>query len=114
MPSKSKQKTKKQEYTLDRLLIALQKSISRVNEKSAKVPQNKARAIITGNIGFNISCICTLIADDKLELCEQGIEINLNGHINPDIDTLVLEEEENDTPNSNTKKKQKSKKKTKS
>lgn len=92
------------EHTLDKLLIALQKSISRVNENSAKVSDDKARAIISGNIGFEISCNCRLVDDDKLELCDQGIEISLKGQINPDIDTIVLEEEENATTKKKTKK----------
>lgn len=89
MPAKKKKVDTEQ--TLDNLLIALQKSISRVNQLSATVPDNKARAMITGNIDFELGCRCRLIQGDKLELTDDGIEVCLSGQINPDIDTVVKE-----------------------
>lgn len=81
--------------TLDDLLIALQKSISRVNRRSVDVPEGDARAIITGNLRFSLALRLSHGDEDKLYLDDQGgVECSINGAIDPDIGAVILEEPE--------------------
>ena len=40
------------ELTVDRFLIALQKTLSRVSRDSSAVPEEQARSLIVGNVRF--------------------------------------------------------------
>ncbi len=79
----------KTNFTLDSLIIALQKSISRVNRDTAKATENDTNAAfasLSGNIVFELKCKCEMDESDKIILSEKGsIEINLSGQIDPDI-----------------------------
>ncbi|KHT61671.1 hypothetical protein RJ45_21400 [Photobacterium gaetbulicola] len=78
--------------TLEQVLIALQKSISRVNSMSSKVPPSQARALILGDIDFDISLKCDQDGD-KLRISNSGgISLNLKGIINTDMDITHEEE----------------------
>ncbi len=85
--------------TLDALLLALQKTLSRVNKASAKVPEGQARSLIVGDVGFSLSCKCNLTSGDKVSLDNDGlITLSLSGHINTDIGVVRLEEDADATP----------------
>jgi len=87
-----------QSNTLDNLLIALQKTLSRVNRASSGVGAKQARSLIVGDVDFNLTCKCDLANDDKLVLNDVGnIALNLSGHINTDIGVVRLEEESDAT-----------------
>ncbi len=71
--------------SLDDVIITLQKTFSRISEKSAKVPEEHARALVTGIVNFEIST--TVNPDgDRLVVTKSGdIEITLKGQIETDI-----------------------------
>lgn len=77
--------------TLEAVLIALQKTFSRVSAQSAEVPEEQARALVTGPVQFSFS----LKLDpqgDSLHLSPRGnIEMNLSGTI--DTDVRITDEE---------------------
>lgn len=77
----------KEENTLEHVLVALQKSLSRVNSMSSKVPKNQPRALIIGDLNFEISLKCEQ-DEDKLRVTggSGGIDISLKGVINTDIE----------------------------
>lgn len=81
-----------QDNTLEQVLIALQKSISRVNSISNNVPPNQARALILGDIDFDLSLKCDQDGD-KLRISNSGgISISLKGIINTDMEIAHEEE----------------------
>jgi hypothetical protein len=71
--------------TLDDVIVGLQKSFSRVSARSASVDPQNARALVTGQIAFEM----TLKADpedDKLYPKADGkIELKLSGTIDSDV-----------------------------
>ncbi len=95
MSKKSKEsKSTQQIDTLDSLLVALQKSLSRVNRASSRVDVTQARSLIVGDVAFNLACKCDLSEGDKLTLNDVGsVSLNLSGHINTDIGVVRLKEE---------------------
>ena len=72
--------------TLESVLIALQKSISRVNEQSSKVPESQPRALIIGDLDFEISLKCDPNKDKLAVTNSGGISITLKGRINTDME----------------------------
>ena len=90
----TKSATEQQSETLEHLLLALQKTLSRVNRESSNVAEGKPRSLIVGDVDFNLSCRCNLASGDKLELNDKGgITLDLSGHINTDIGVVRLEED---------------------
>lgn len=72
--------------TLDRFLIALQKTLSRVSRDSAHVPADQARALIVGNVTFDVDLRCDLRDDGKLALESEGaVGLRLSGKIATDL-----------------------------
>jgi len=70
---------------LDDVLIALQKSLSRVSNASSLVPEGQARALISGDVDFsielNVDC-----RQHALQLNRDGdIRVSMHGKITPDI-----------------------------
>lgn len=71
---------------LEDILIGLQKSFSRVSASSADVPDTDARALIVGEVKFEIGLKVSKTADDKLLQEEKGpIELKLAGTLQNDI-----------------------------
>jgi len=92
--TKAKKNSPGKSDTVDRILLALQKSLSRVNRDSATVPHDQARSLITGDVDFRLSCRCDLKSGDKLVLNAAGeITLDLSGHINIDLGTIRLDED---------------------
>ena len=80
------------EPTVDRMLIALQKTLSRVSRDSASVPEGQARALITGSVQFELEVKCSLIEGEKLLLDEErGRPLKLSGQIAADIGVELTE-----------------------
>lgn len=80
--------------TLDDVIVALQKSFSRVSEASRDVPPEQARALVTGNVGFEISARFDITnkadgsSDDRPDVLVHrqsgAIELKLTGHVETD------------------------------
>ena len=71
--------------SLDDLIITLQKTFSRVSEKSAKIPEEQARALVTGIINFEISTTVKP-EQDRLMVTKSGeIKLTLKGTLETDI-----------------------------
>lgn len=76
--------------TLDGLLLALQKTLSRVSRDSASVPADQARALIVGPVSFDLSVRCRFAQPDELVLDSQdGWPLRLSGQISPDVGVSV-------------------------
>lgn len=85
--------------TLDQILIALQKSFSRLNDNTdveLMSTDMKALARINNNIKFDIT-LNVIPEDDKLVYADKPgegtIKVNISGDINPDINENVEIEE---------------------
>jgi hypothetical protein len=90
-PTKMESKGK---ITLDEVIVALQKSFSRVSTASAELPAENARAMVTGLVNFDIS-LKVEAEKDYLRLDADGaIDLRLSGK----IDTDIRIEEDTDTP----------------
>lgn len=90
---KNKNKGEEIQNTVDRLLLSLQKSISRVNRDSANIDSDKAQSLIVGDIDFSISFKCNLISDERLLVKDDGtITLSLSGKIDTDVGIKNLEE----------------------
>lgn len=69
------------------VLLALQKSLSRVSRDSADKKRGDAYALITGDVNFSFTLKCDLEEDHNLVLQKEGaIELHLDGSIVTDID----------------------------
>lgn len=69
------------------VLLALQKSLSRVSRDSADKKKGDAYALITGDVNFSFTLKCDLEEDHNLALQKDGaIELHLDGSIATDID----------------------------
>jgi len=83
---------------LDDVLIALQKSLSRVSCASSLVPDHHARALISGDVNFSIELRVDNLGDRLLLNRDGDIKLSMNGKITPDIRSVSEDdvEEEND------------------
>jgi len=77
---------------LEEVLVALQKSFSRVNNQSAEVPEHQARALMVGDVDFQLSLNVDpyrdaehATADRLLVKSGGGISLTLSGRIDTDI-----------------------------
>jgi len=59
------------EVTLDDLLINIQKSLSRVSNRSSEIPEDQARALIYGDVDFSIE-LQVEGDDDKVIVNKEG------------------------------------------
>lgn len=95
MSDKSKPKGKPEkadkDITLDDVLLALQKSFSRVSHGSRDVPPESARALIVGNVNFELSIHLKPEIDRLIHQNDGGIQLKLNGVIQQDIRTVLDE-----------------------
>ncbi|HEX6746538.1 MAG TPA: hypothetical protein VF092_04525 [Longimicrobium sp.] len=71
--------------TLDDVLVALQKSFSRVSARSADLPADAARALVVGKVNFDIGLKTNIIADRLVVNAGGAIELKLSGTIQQDI-----------------------------
>lgn len=70
---------------LEDVLIALQKSFSRVSNSSRDVPPEAARALISGPVSFELSIRLTPTMDRLLHKTDGDLQLKLNGTLRPDI-----------------------------
>ncbi len=84
--------------SLDDVIIALQKSFSRVSARSADVPAENARAMVVGQISFDLSLRANP-DDDKLRLDSRGaIELKFSGTLDTDVRTVDMEKGQETPP----------------
>lgn len=78
--------------SVDQLLIALQKTFSRVSRDSAGLAKDDARALIAGPVEFELMLGCSLTGD-RLHVCEGGgMPLRLKGRVLPDLGIEVANE----------------------
>lgn len=77
--------------SVDQLLIALQKTFSRVSRDSAGLAKDDARALIAGPVEFELMLGCELTGD-RLQVCEGGMPLRLKGRVLPDLGIEVAGE----------------------
>lgn len=79
------------------LLVALQKSLSRVSDLTADVPERGSRSLILGNVEFEIETRVEL-RDDTLRVEKTGETVlKLQGTVNHDIREEQVESPEEST-----------------
>ncbi|MEE9350968.1 MAG: hypothetical protein V3U78_01810 [Thiotrichaceae bacterium] len=71
--------------SLDDVIITLQKTFSRISEKSANVPEEQARALVTGIVNFEISTTVNPEGDRLIVTKSGEVQITLKGQIETDI-----------------------------
>lgn len=71
--------------SLDEVLIALQKSFSRVSAKSREVAPENARSMIVGKVDFELTLRVHPEADILRYKADGNMQLKLNGVINQDI-----------------------------
>lgn len=77
--------------SLDKALVALQKSFSRVNAASMKNMEDRPldpTALIVGNVAFEatVRLSPSKVEEDRLEVAKDGeLEVKFNGTIHPDF-----------------------------
>ena len=77
---------KEPDNTLNKMLIALQKSLSRVSAGSKDVPSENARALIMGNVEFELTVNVEPEGEDYLVYRPAGnVQLKLTGVIQQDI-----------------------------
>lgn len=78
--------------TLERFLLALQKTLSRVSRDSAAVPAGQARALISGPVAFDAELRCELDGEDRLGVSREGaVLLRLSGRVATDVGVRLLE-----------------------
>ena len=76
------------------MIVALQKSFSRVSYRSAKVPPEDARALVVGRVAFELALRVDPEGDSRLLYSASGsIELKLTGHIDTDIRPKAAEDD---------------------
>lgn len=81
--------------TLEALMLAVQKSFSRLTASTVAVNENQARAAITGPVAFNIS-LNGRLSKDRITLDDDGpLNFNFSGTVDPDY-RVQEDSEEND------------------
>lgn len=75
---------------LDDILIALQKTFSRISARSAHVPGDQARAIIAGEVEFDMSVKLEPTEDRLIHAATGSILLNVKGTLQTDV--RVVEE----------------------
>jgi hypothetical protein len=85
---------------LDDVVIALQKSFSRVSARSASVPPENARAMVVGQVKFDMTIRTNLEEGDKLRADPGGaIELKFSGTLDTDVRTVEVETPKKGSPN---------------
>ena len=78
--------------TLDQVVIALQKTFSRVSASTARVASHRARAIVTGRVGFSMRLEVAMPQADHLVATPGGpIVLELNGTLDTDVRVQATE-----------------------
>lgn len=92
--------TTSDKVTLHGALVAIQKSFSRLSEMSADdedTNPEKAKALIIGNVDFNLQFRANIMDSDKVILDDKGsVTMNYSGTIATDIRVEPKEQEETD------------------
>jgi|GEM_PF-2940492 len=78
---------------LEDVLISLQKSFSRVSQVSRDVPSECSRALIFGNVNFELTIRLEPKNDFLVHRTDGDIQLKLNGVILQDIQEVPLNEE---------------------
>jgi len=79
------EESQEKKLTLDDVVIALQKTFSRVSARSASVPSDQARALVTGQVNFAFSLKVDPQEDFLHPTPKGSVELNLSGTIDTDI-----------------------------
>ncbi len=88
---KAKAKAAKEPGVED-VVIALQKAFSRVSRETAKVPEQNARAMVTGKVRFNIALAADYEKERLVQRDDGSLNIMLDGEITTDIDVVEADE----------------------
>ena len=80
-----KEESQEKKLTLDDVVIALQKTFSRVSARSASVPVENARALVTGQVNFTLSLKVDPQGDYLHPASNGSVDLNLAGVIDTDI-----------------------------
>lgn len=79
---------------LEDILVALQKTFSRVSTISSAVPEEQARALLIGRVHFDLALRADVSGSDRLVQSSNGaLEIKLAGEIDTDIRPRSLNED---------------------
>jgi hypothetical protein len=70
---------------LEDILVALQKSFSRVSSASGNVNPDAPLALITGPVGFEITVRVAPERDRLLHKADGDVQLKLSGTVRPDI-----------------------------
>jgi hypothetical protein len=74
------------EVPLEDVMIALQKTFSRVSSESGLVPEGQARALVVGQVQFTLRLRANLALPDHLVQSPDGVmEFTFSGQIDTDI-----------------------------
>ena len=84
-PGGDGQEPAEQDLTLDELLVSVQKAFSRLSRASARVGNDKARALITGDVEFDISFNADAEGAYIYPQKDGFVKIALRGKIETDI-----------------------------
>jgi hypothetical protein len=72
--------------SLERVVLALQKTFSRVSAQTARVEERRARAMVTGTVAFSMRLGVAMDDDDRLLATPGGpISMELNGTLDTDV-----------------------------
>lgn len=71
---------------LDRVVLALQKTFSRVSAETATVEASRARALVTGRVAFSLRLSAEMDGEDRLVATPEGsLALELSGSIETDV-----------------------------
>lgn len=71
---------------LEQVVLALQKTFSRVSAHTARVSGHRARAMVTGKVGFSMRLGVAMHEDDRLVATPGGpIALELSGTLETDV-----------------------------
>lgn len=88
--------------TLNDVLVAFQKSFSKVSRDSKGQDENEARALITGAVNFEMELGVDYGDDKRIHYNPKGcIKLKLNGEIETDVRVKEISEVTNSKENDN-------------
>jgi hypothetical protein len=78
--------------SLEEVVIALQKTFSRVSTSTAQVAEHRARAMVTGKVAFKMNLAVAMGDDDRLLTSAEGpIALELSGTLDTDVRVQELD-----------------------
>ncbi len=99
MPRQKKvTESEKKDIALEDVMLALQKSFSRVNRDTAQVDDDEARAMIIGEIEFQMVISVSPVDNGETSWLKSDPEGGINLSLNGKIDMGIEEKTEENTP----------------